>query len=188
MPRIARLSPLGPSPLRATTIAPAARPPWRLGPALRLSRRCHDHLAGLLGVAVHDALLAQGALLPVRGEGKPAYALTEAGGALLARIGLDAPALYAAPRRFAWGCTDCSERRPHLAGALGAALLARCTALGWVERGNAAAPREAERRRVTLTAAGARGLRDWIGIDATYLGWSPSVAPAMRAHGGVRPA
>jgi len=183
MPRIAR-----PSPLRSTTIAPAARPPWRLGPALRLSRRCHDHLAGLLGVAVHDALLAQGALRPVPGEARPAYALTEPGRALLARIGLDAPALRAAPRRFAWGCTDCSERRPHLAGALGAALLARCTALGWVERGNAAAAREAERRRVTLTAAGARGLRDWVGIDATYLGWPAAAAPGMRVRGAVRPA
>jgi len=176
MPRAApRTGPLPPPHLLAVP------PHWRLGAELRLARRCYDHLAGVLGVALHDALLARGALRPAAPtQGRPPYALTAAGEALMARLGIDLPALRAGRRRLAWGCTDCSERRPHLAGALGAAVLARCVALGWVERGAARAACEAERRRVTVTPAGVGALREWIGLD-----WPPAqtCAAAVRHLG-----
>ncbi len=60
-----------------------------------------------------------------------------------------------ARRRFAYGCMDWSERRPHLAGALGAALAERCLALGWLAR-------QKHSRALTLTDAGVAGLRAWL--------------------------
>jgi DNA-binding transcriptional ArsR family regulator len=107
------------------------RPPrWRGGEALRNARTCYDHLAGRLGVALADALAARNHVVLNEDGGE----VTPAGAAFLADFGLDLDALGRGRRIFCRPCLDWSERRPHLAGALGAALAGRCFDLGWVAR------------------------------------------------------
>ncbi|MDA8072884.1 MAG: helix-turn-helix transcriptional regulator [Actinomycetota bacterium] len=134
------------------------------GIAIRRARTCYDHLAGSLGVALFDALVAEGLLLaepgdggadPVLGAGRALQlTLTNLGRERLGTLGV---ALDPATRRpqLAY-CVDWSEQRPHLAGHLGAALLARLVDLGWVVR--------RPRRVVTLTDAGRAGLADRLGV------------------------
>lgn len=120
--------------------------------ALEHARLCYDHLAGRLGVALADALVARGHVE----LGDDGGAVTPAGAEFLARFGLD---LAAAPRRaFCRPCLDWSERRPHIAGAVGAGLAARCLALGWIQR-------QRDTRAVAVTARGRAGLRATFGID-----------------------
>jgi DNA-binding transcriptional ArsR family regulator len=88
--------------------------------ALAEARTCYDHLAGRAGVALHDGLLARGWLHPMAGE----YALTAQGREGLGSWGVDVDRAAAARRTLARPCLDWTERRPHLAGALGAAVLA----------------------------------------------------------------
>ena len=114
---------------------------------LRAARMCYDHLAGGLGVALTDSLLAQGHLMPAGRD----FRVTAEGERFLAQLGLDLTAVRAQRRIFARQCLDWSERRPHLGGALGAAVAARCLARKWIDR----AP---EGRKVVLTAAGRRAL------------------------------
>lgn len=99
-------------------------------PALREARVCYDHLAGDLGVALLDGLLARGLVSPA-GE---ALTLTAEGEAFLAAFGIDTGALRRSRRPLCKRCLDWSVRRSHLAGALGAALLQRFYALGWASR------------------------------------------------------
>jgi DNA-binding transcriptional ArsR family regulator len=131
-----------PEPARLTT--------WRGGEALRTARTCYDHLAGRLGVALADALAASGCLT-LSGDGGE---VTAAGHHFLHEFGAE-PA--AGRRVFCRLCLDWSERRPHLAGRLGAALAARCFALGWIER-------QRDSRAVTITAAGRAGFAQRFGI------------------------
>jgi DNA-binding transcriptional ArsR family regulator len=99
-------------------------------PALRHARVCYDHLAGDMGVALYDALLAQGALR-VDADG---LGLTDVGAALASDFGIDVAALRATRRALCRSCLDWSVRRDHLAGALGAAILAEILARGWAHR------------------------------------------------------
>jgi len=117
--------------------------------ALRTARTCYDHLAGRLGVGLTDALTERAALVPVDGS----FQLTAVGERTLAGIGVDVADARAARRAFARACIDWTERRPHLAGALGAALADALTARHWVER----RPRD---RALRVTDAGARGLAE----------------------------
>lgn len=94
--------------------------------ALREARCCYGHLAGRLGVHLHDALLERGW---VRAEG---YRLSEAGLAGLTRWGVDT-ARAATPRAL-YPCVDWSERREHLAGPLAVALLDAALRQGWLTR------------------------------------------------------
>jgi len=106
--------------LEALMGAASAAPQRSFGPAdpaLRAARVCYDHLAGEAGVRLHDALRAHGLLLADGG------ALTDAGEAWCRRRGMDLEALQATRRPLCRPCLDWSERRDHLAGALGAALL-----------------------------------------------------------------
>jgi DNA-binding transcriptional ArsR family regulator len=98
------------------------------GQMLRFARSCYGHLAGQLGVAVTDALCSQGML---NGAGS-SYAITPAGAAWFGALGIDVQALDGdVPAKK---CLDWSERRHHLAGALGRALTGRMIALGWLRR------------------------------------------------------
>lgn len=99
-------------------------------PALRAARTCYDHMAGELAVRMHDALFARGWLHERDGQ----YDTTCDGEAALAGLGLDIVALRKQRRRFACPCLDWSERKPHVAGALGAALLQLACSKGWLER------------------------------------------------------
>ncbi|MGJ7493043.1 ArsR/SmtB family transcription factor [Variovorax sp. ZT4R33] len=98
---------------------------------LRAARTCYDHIAGAAGVAMHDHLHAQGWLVP---DGAAGYALTPHGAGGFAALGIDVGAARSLRRRFACPCLDWSERRPHLGGALGAALLAQSVRRGWVQQ------------------------------------------------------
>lgn len=99
-------------------------------PALRRARICYDHLAGERGVMAYEALLARG----VFKEGAPGLQLTEAGRDWFAAFGVDPLAAEAQRRALCRPCLDWGERRHHLGGALGAALLQRLFALRWASR------------------------------------------------------
>ena len=94
----------------------------RADSALRRARTCYDHLAGVAGVEVLDHLLQRGWLVTGAGA-RPDYMLTAAGRRALAERGVDVEQTERTRRTFAAGCLDWTERRPHLAGALGAAVL-----------------------------------------------------------------
>jgi DNA-binding transcriptional ArsR family regulator len=95
---------------------------------LRAGRTCYDHLAGRLGVGVTGALVDRGAVV----EGDGGYEVVDPS-AFLA-LGVDLAWARAQRRVFARRCVDWSERTPHLAGALGAAVLRRFLEAGWIER------------------------------------------------------
>ena len=146
---------------------PEPRPgTWRGGEALRTARTCYDHLAGRLGVALADALTDAGHVTLAHDGGE----VTERGLAFLHDFGAE-PA--AGKRVFCRPCLDWSERRPHIAGRLGAALANRCLALGWIAR-------QRDSRAVTITASGARGF-----ADASFAGKAVvATGRAYRLHAG----
>ncbi|MEP3439592.1 MAG: winged helix-turn-helix domain-containing protein [Hoeflea sp.] len=96
-------------------------------PALRKARVCYNHLAGELGVALYDGLLATGFLAEKDGE----PALTQAGRDRMTEFGIDMAALESQRRPLCRSCLDWSARRTHLAGSLGQGLLSRFEELGW---------------------------------------------------------
>ena len=116
----------------------------RIGSELQAARTCYDHLAGVLGVALFDALLRKGVLTP---DLEP----TSKGARRLGELGIDVEAAAEGRRAFARRCLDWSERRHHLAGALGAAIATRFFELEWIERTPSS-------RAVRLTEAGRTGL------------------------------
>lgn len=142
----------------ALATAPVRR--WPHDQVLRDARLCWDHLAGRLGVALHQALAGRAWLAPAAGG----WSTTPAGEAGLAELGVDVAAARTA-RRFACDCMDWSERRPHLAGGLGREIAACCLARGWLHR---VAPAEGAgslaRRRLALTPEGARRLDAALGL------------------------
>jgi DNA-binding transcriptional ArsR family regulator len=99
-------------------------------PALREARVCYDHLAGDLGVAMFDSMVARGL---IRHE-RDALPLEEAGQVFVRELGVDLGSLRGSRRPLCKSCLDWSVRRSHLAGALGAALLHRFGELGWAKR------------------------------------------------------
>jgi len=123
---------------------------------LRHARTCYDHMAGSVAVRLHDHFAAQGWLAP-EADG---YRLNEAGEQQFARLGVDVPALRKQRRRFACPCLDWSERKPHLGGALGAALLQLALQRGWVER-------ELDSRALQVPARGQRQMLAAFGLSGT---------------------
>jgi DNA-binding transcriptional ArsR family regulator len=109
---------------------PAPRPVRTVPTDMRYARTCYDHMAGELSVRVFERLVGRG-LLSLQGTSLEA---TSDGAARFADWGIDVSAQRSRRRRFACTCPDWSERRPHLGGALGAALLDSWAARGWVER------------------------------------------------------
>ena len=133
------------------------RPAGPRDEALRAARRCYDHLAGRLAVALAASLCERGHLvIPDATEG--AAAVTDEGGRFLAaEFGVDlGPA--AGRRPLCRTCLDWSERRPHLAGRLGAALCRRSFQLGWIE-----ATRDS--RAVVVTRLGRQGFARTFGLE-----------------------
>lgn len=125
--------------------------------ALRAARTCYDHLAGRLGVAIADHLLASGAVVfdDEAGAGHATDRVADA----LRGLGLDADAAVAdrpGGRPHCRPCLDWSERRMHLAGRLGALICHHCLERGWLLRGQGT-------RALTITPPGVLALRDWLG-------------------------
>lgn len=124
---------------------------------LRAARTCYDHLAGAVAVLLHDRFKERGWL-----EDSPAgdgdYELTADGAKEIESLGIDVAATQALRRRFACSCVDWSERRPHLAGALGAALLNLALKRKWVVR-------DLDSRALTVTRIGVREMRTRFGVE-----------------------
>ena len=125
---------------------------WRGGEELRRARTCYDHLAGRVAVAIADRLIERSYLE----LGPDGGQLTDAGREFFDDVQID---LQTTPRRrlFCRPCLDWSERRPHLAGAVGAAILRHTLARGWFGRIR-------DSRALAITAVGHHQLRETFGI------------------------
>ena len=119
--------------LLAIAGAPQARFQPSTPPRLRKARTCYDHMAGELAVKLYDYCLEQAWLIGDK-EDNCAYELSEAGEEALINLGIDVTTTRKTRRRFACSCLDWSERRPHLGGALGAAILTVSLKQKWLER------------------------------------------------------
>jgi len=120
-------------------------------PRMREARVCYDHLAGSMGVRLFSGLIENGTL---RGEDE-AVSLTRTGEDVLGSLGIDIGALRGKRRPVCRTCIDWSERRPHLAGGLGAALLDHFLSDGWAHRVEGA-------RTLTFTTDGLRRFDDLV--------------------------
>lgn len=123
---------------------------------MRTARGCYDHIAGRLGVAIADRLVEDGALELDLASGTGTITGRAAGS--LGRLGLrmDDATGTRRMRPACRPCLDWSERRPHVAGRLGAAILAHCVASGWLRR-------HPSGRALEITPPGAAALSDWLG-------------------------
>jgi hypothetical protein len=122
---------------------------------LRAARTCYDHIAGALGVRLHDRFIASGWLRVKSGE--RSYDVTSDGTAAFASLGIDIDIIRARRRRFAFACLDWSERRAHLAGGLAAAVLDQALRRRWIER-------EPDSRVLTVTPSGRREMARRFGL------------------------
>jgi DNA-binding transcriptional ArsR family regulator len=134
---------------------PRHRPLSRQARELSEARICYDHLAGHLSVQLTDFLTTHEYIV----LGDEAAEITPAGARFFTEFGIDLPAPNSTRRNFCRWCLDWTERRPHLAGAVGAALTKRCFDLGWTERMK-------DSRAVIVTASGRRGFQEMFGIGA----------------------
>jgi len=123
---------------------------------LRAARTCYDHIAGTLGVALHDRFEAMG-WLSVGSSTDNAYKLTRGGTKAFEALGMNLEAMRTLRRRFAYACVDWSERRPHIGGAVGAALLQVAMKRKWVIQ-------ELDSRALAVTKAGWREMRTRFGL------------------------
>jgi DNA-binding transcriptional ArsR family regulator len=142
--------------LAATALAPRGRT-FRPGPhddSMRLARSCYDHLAGRTGVALSDALSREG-LVTFHGE---QAAVTDAGWTFLEAWGLRLAEPAASARAFCRPCIDWSERRPHLAGTVAAAIFDHLLSLGWIRRTPGT-------RALSITPSGQAGFYETFGIS-----------------------
>jgi DNA-binding transcriptional ArsR family regulator len=133
---------------------PRYQPKSRLDDEMRQARTCYDHIAGVLGVALTDRLSERDLVI----LGEEAGEVTPAGAAFLGELGVDLSAARARRRVFCRPCLDWSERRPHIGGAVGAALASRCFELKWIERLR-------DSRALAITPVGRRGLAEVFGIS-----------------------
>ena len=135
---------------------PRYRPLSRQARALSAARMCYDHLAGRLSVEIADSFVAREYMVPDDDVAE----ITPAGTSFLTAFGIGLPPRRSSRRHFCRLCLDWTERRPHIAGAVGAAITRRCFDLGWVER-------TSRSHAVIVTPSGRRGFRKTFGIDAS---------------------
>jgi DNA-binding transcriptional ArsR family regulator len=126
---------------------------------LRTARTCYDHIAGTLGVALYDRIRAMGWLAdgPRASVGDNGCELTQRGANAFEDLGIDVLGTRALRRRFAYACVDWSERRPHLGGAVGAALLDLALKRKWVVQ-------ELDSRALAITRLGQREMHTRFGL------------------------
>jgi DNA-binding transcriptional ArsR family regulator len=130
--------------------APPSLPAVSRSRALARARTCYDHLAGALGVAITTAMTDRGLL-----DWEQGLTLTGDGTAWLAELGITLPPARRRPP--VRSCLDWTERRPHLAGTVGAAFCRHAFDSGWVNRIGTS-------RAIALTDAGQRALRDHLSL------------------------
>ncbi len=118
------------------------------------ARTCYGHLAGEMAVKVLDAMLNSRWLVA---EGRD-YNVTRGGERALAALGVTLAEARRPRRALARACVDLTQRRPHLSGSLGDALLEAYLVRGWVLRNRRS-------RAVTITPKGREGFRDWLGVQ-----------------------
>lgn len=123
--------------------------------ALAHARTCYDHLAGAVAVAVTDAMLRRGLLGTEHG-----LDLTERGRGWLADLGVSVPTTVRRPA--VRSCLDWTERRPHLAGAVGAALCRHACDSGWITPVGSS-------RAVEVTPLGRAALHSHLGLPDDLL-------------------
>jgi hypothetical protein len=144
--------------------------------ALRFARSCYDHLAGKIGVAVTDALLAKGHIVLTDEGGE----MTSSGGSFLSAFGVD---LSPHTRRiFCQPCLDWSERRYHLKGLVGARILDRLLELAWLKHVSGS-------RALQVTSSGRAGLSEIFEIEISNGGCGnrlmrPATADSLRLGRG----
>ena len=132
----------------------AAREVRRNSP-IRQARTCYDHLAGVAGVTLMDAMMQRGWLeVSKEAKGRTHFRLTPAGQGALAGLGVDLLPVRKTRRMYSYGCVDWTERRFHLGGALGASILTALLDTGIVQR-------QRENRVVTLL----KPLASWLDND-----------------------
>lgn len=135
--------------------------------ALRFARTCYDHVAGKLGVAIADSMVAARYVVLTEDGGE----VTKAGTKFLGLLGAELDSQTRRRRIFCRACLDWSERRYHIAGFVGAEIWRRCLELGWLVR-------RRNTRAIGVTPAGRRGLRETFGIDLDA-GAPPGRQPAI---------
>jgi DNA-binding transcriptional ArsR family regulator len=126
---------------------------------LRSARTCYDHMAGYLAVSLRDRFEKLNWLV-VENVDEDAYDLTEKGAKALGTLGIDIGAVRALRRRFAYACVDWSERRPHIGGALGGAILQVALKHEWFVQ-------DLDSRALSVTALGRRQLQARFGVQVT---------------------
>jgi len=124
---------------------------------LRAARTCYDHMAGRLAVSLHDRFLKLGWLV-IDAAGDGSYGLTADGVNSFSRLDIDIDETRALRRRFACACIDWSERRPHMGGALGAALLKTALKRKWVVQ-------DLDSRALNVTRGGKREMLSRFGLS-----------------------
>jgi DNA-binding transcriptional ArsR family regulator len=146
---LALLGSARPTPIRAPTLADRA---------FREARLCYDHFAGTLGVRTTAAMVERNFIVPRDRD----YDLTGHGEAFCSEIGIDVERVRSKRRMFARQCLDWSERVPHLAGALGAAIANHAFEANWIERTN-------RRREIRVTETGRAELAKHFGFVPSQL-------------------
>jgi DNA-binding transcriptional ArsR family regulator len=124
---------------------------------LHLARTCYDHVAGKLGVLLHDRLLTLQWLAVSRKSNDNSYDVTTKGIKALEPLGIEIENLRTLRRKFAFACLDWSEHRPHLGGALAAALLKLALKKRWVTQ-------DLDSRALSLTPFGRRQILNQFGV------------------------
>ena len=131
---------------------------------IQSARTCYDHLAGKLGVAVFNALVNQGAICFLNNGRSDKSLIAKAmvlgpnADSVFGRLGVKLPLTKSSNRKFAYGCTDWTEKVPHLAGALGAALCDAFFTQHWIVRNTGT-------RCVTMTTQGKQAMKELLGLD-----------------------
>jgi DNA-binding transcriptional ArsR family regulator len=141
----------------ALEVPPRHQPRSAQDDALRFARTCYDHLAGRLGVALADALVARRYVVLSEEGGE----VTTAGAKFLTKFSAKLNSKSKGRRIFCRACLDWSERRCHVAGLVGAEIQRRCLELGWLAR-------QRDTRAVRITPAGRRGLRETFGVKLYF--------------------
>ena len=145
---------------------------------LRAARTCYDHMAGTAAVELHDRLLALG-WLSLLSRDALEYDVTPKGAKAFQALGIDVAEARSLRRRFAYGCLDWSERRPHVGGAVGAALLKAFLRKRWVTQ-------DLDSRALSLTSAGRREFLARFGVSLVDAGEALDRYPAASAEGYQR--